>query len=317
MVNSISILRACIKTKLLLLILPVFSITLSTNSFAQTEKNKSLNILAIGAHPDDCDIRAAGFIKKIETKGHKVKFVSLTDGNKGHWRDYGETLAKRRMQEMQSAAKMLGVSMEILDNHDGELEASLKNREDIVRVIREWNTDLLIVHGSNELHPDHRNTNQLVVDAALLLAVPNYLPEVKHLNKLPIILYGDNLYDRLPFNPEIILPIDNVIDHKLDVTLCHFSQFVEWGTTGSIETTPKTYQEKSLAIENSKKGLGGWFASNSNRFRDQLDNGFGQKKSQDIEFVEAFEISPYGRLPSLNELKDIFPSDTYFGSSLK
>ncbi len=304
------------KTKLAFLFSAIFGMMILTTS-AQTESSKPLNILAIGGHPDDCDIRAAGFIKKIENQGHKVKFVALTNGDKGHWRDSGETLAKRREQEMKAAGAMLGVSMEILDNRDGELEVSLKNREAVVRLIREWDTDLIIVHGTNELHPDHRATHQLVVDAAMMLTVPNYLPEVKPLRQLPIILYGDNLYGRLPFNPEIILPVDDVIDHKLAVTLCHFSQFVEWGTTGNINTMPKTEAEIAVAMENSKNGMGSWFSSNTNRYRDLIDKAFGKEKSKHIKYVEAFEVSPYGRLPSLKELKVLFPEGTYFDSGLE
>ncbi|WP_136465699.1 PIG-L deacetylase family protein [Flagellimonas onchidii] len=313
MVNTYIIHGILTRQRIFFLILFVFGFTVSTNSFAQTKNGKALNILAIGAHPDDCDIRAAGFIKKIESKGHNVKFISLTDGNKGHWRDSGEMLAKRRKREMQLAADVLGVSMEIMNNHDGELVTSLKNREDLVRIIRAWNTDLIIVHGPNELHPDHRATNQLVIDAALLLNVPNYLPEVEHLKSPPIILYGDNLYNRLPFKPEILLPIDDVIDSKLEATLSHFSQFVEGGTNGSKETMPKTEDEKQAVVENAKKGIKGWFSNNSNRYRDKVDKAFGR----DVEFVEAFEISPYGRLPRLSELKSIFPTDTHFSSTLK
>lgn len=305
------------KTKLLLSVLLAFSFTLVPRTWAQSEKATSINILAIGGHPDDCDIRAAGLIKKIEAQGHKAKFVALTNGDKGHWRDSGETLAKRRQEEMKAAGDMLGVSMEILDNRDGELVASLKNREAVVRIIREWNTDLLIVHGANELHPDHRATHQLVVDAAMMFTVPNYLSEVTPLKQLPIILYGDNLYGRLPFNPEIILPVDDVIDDKLAVTLCHFSQFVEWGTTGNINTMPKTEEEIALAMENSKQGMGGWFSSNTNRYRDLIDKAFGKENSKSITYVEAFEVSPYGRLPSLKELKALFPEGTYFDSGLK
>src|SRR5262249_44605532 len=86
-----------------------------------------LRIICFGAHPDDCEPRAAGTAALWAAQGHKVKFVSVTNGDIGHWREAGAPLARRRKAEVEAAAKVLGIETEVLDIHDGELEPTLEN----------------------------------------------------------------------------------------------------------------------------------------------------------------------------------------------
>src|SRR5262249_54082896 len=66
-----------------------------------------LRIICFGAHPDDCEIRAGGVGAMWAAKGHHVKFVSVTNGDIGHWRDAGGPLAHRRKAEVEKAARIL------------------------------------------------------------------------------------------------------------------------------------------------------------------------------------------------------------------
>src|SRR6266436_9018497 len=119
-----------------------------------------LRIICFGAHPDDCEIQAGGVGAMWAAKGHHVKLVSVTNGDIGHWRDAGGPLAKRRKAEAEQADKILGVTCEVLDIHDGELLPTIENRRLITRLIREWKAD--IVMSPNDYHPDHRYTGVLV-----------------------------------------------------------------------------------------------------------------------------------------------------------
>ena len=103
-----------------------------------------LNIIAFGAHPDDCDIRAGGTAAKYAALGHRVRFVAVTNGDAGHQTEGGGALAARRRAEAQEAGRRIGVDYVVLDNHDGELLPSLHVREQIIRQIREWNADLVL-----------------------------------------------------------------------------------------------------------------------------------------------------------------------------
>src|SRR5690349_25043230 len=88
-----------------------------------------VRVIAFGAHPDDCDLRAGGLAAKYAALGFKVKFVSVTNGDAGHQSMGGGQLAKRRRAEAQEAARRIGIEYDVLDNHDGELLPTLPVRK--------------------------------------------------------------------------------------------------------------------------------------------------------------------------------------------
>jgi LmbE family N-acetylglucosaminyl deacetylase len=90
--------------------------------------------------------------------GYAVIFVSVTNGDAGHQTLKGKELAKRRFAEAQEAGKRLGVTYDLLDNHDGLLMPTLEVRLEIIKKIREWNADVVIAPYPNYYHPDHRYT---------------------------------------------------------------------------------------------------------------------------------------------------------------
>ena len=97
----------------------------------KAEKDNSggkLRIICFGAHPDDCEYRAGGTAAKWAKLGHRVKLVSVTNGDIGHWQMSGGALAKRRTAESAEVAKRLGVTSQVLDIHDGEYGIALDIR---------------------------------------------------------------------------------------------------------------------------------------------------------------------------------------------
>src|SRR5947207_10742114 len=109
-----------------------------------------LRVICFGAQPDDCEIQAAGTAARWAEKGHHVLFVSVTNGDIGHWREAGGPLALRRMAEVVKAHQILGIQGVILDIHDGELLPTIENRRNIVRLIREWKADVVLSHRPND-----------------------------------------------------------------------------------------------------------------------------------------------------------------------
>src|SRR4029453_7340495 len=93
-----------------------------------TAQEAKLNIIAFGAHPDDCDIRAGGTAAKWAAAGHRVRVVSGTNRDAGHQTEGGGALAARRRAEAQEAGRRIGVEYIVLDNHDGALLPQLKRR---------------------------------------------------------------------------------------------------------------------------------------------------------------------------------------------
>ena len=83
-----------------------------TALLAQGEK---IRVIAFGAHPDDCDIRASGTAALFAAAGHAVKFVSVTNGDVGHQTMQRAALAERRLGEARESARRLGIEYEVLN----------------------------------------------------------------------------------------------------------------------------------------------------------------------------------------------------------
>jgi N-acetylglucosamine malate deacetylase 1 len=270
-----------------------------------------LRIICFGAHPDDCEIKAAGVAALWAAKGHHVKFVSVTNGDIGHWREAGGPLARRRTAEVEHAARLIGNATEVLDIHDGELLPTLENRRTITRLIREWKADIVMSHRPNDYHPDHRYTGVLVQDSAYMVAVPFFCPEVPPLKGNPMFLfYPDGFQKPNPFQPDLVVSIDSVIEKKLDALDTLVSQFYEGGALGSaalIPSEPAKQDERRRKVRddfaNRDRGI-------AQRYRDKLAEWYGKEQADKVQYAEAFEICEYGRRPKKEELTRLFP---FFG----
>ena len=285
--------RRPVKLILVLAILMVMTATL----------NAEIRVIAFGAHPDDCDISAAGTAALFAQMGHKVKFVSLTNGDAGHQSMGGGALAKRRRAEAQESAKRLGIEYEVFDNHDGELSPALEIRLQVIRRIREWKADIVIAPRPNDYHPDHRYAGVLVQDAAYMVVVPNVAPDTPPLRKNPVFVYFEDRFQKpAPFRPDIAIAIDTVIDRKIHALDAHVSQFYEWlpWVDGDLEQVPGDPKDrlKWLAGRRSK--------TTSPAVRAALKKWYGDREAQ-IQYAEAFELCEYGRQPKDAELRELFP----------
>src|SRR5437899_3091117 len=174
-------------------------------------QDNKIRVIAFGAHPDDCDIRAAGTAALFAKLGHAVKFVSVTNGDAGHQTLKGAALAQRRLGEAKESARRLGIEYEVLNNHDGELLPTLEVRQEIIRQIRRWNADIVLAPRPNDYHPDHRYTGVLVQDAAYMVVVPDVTPDTPPLRKNPVFLYFEDGFQRpQPFRPDVAISIDDL-----------------------------------------------------------------------------------------------------------
>ncbi len=261
-------------------------------------------MIAFGAHPDDCDIRAAGTAALWAKMGIAVKFVSVTNGDAGHQTMHGSALAQRRLAEAKESARRLGIEYEVLNNHDGMLLPTLEVREQIIRQIRKWNADVVLAPRPNDYHPDHRYTGVLVQDAAYMVVVPNIVPDVPALRKNPVFLYYEDGFQRPnPFRPDIAVAIDDVIDQKIDALDSHVSQFYEWlpWVDGKLSEVPKDHVERKA-----------WLKRNATReinpeVRAALVKWYGPEHGNAVRYYEAFEICEYGSRPDDARIRQLFP----------
>jgi LmbE family N-acetylglucosaminyl deacetylase len=266
--------------------------------------NEKSRIIVIGAHPDDCEYAAGGTAALLSNMGHAVKFVAVTNGDAGHQTMKGQELAARRYLETQEVAKRLGVTYDVLDNHDGALLPTLEVRLQIIKKIREWNADVVIAPRPNDYHPDHRYTGVLVQDAAYMVEVPNVAPEVPALRKTPVFLYAQDHFQRPnPFRPDIVVDITNVYERKISAIDAHVSQFYEWmpwigryekdvpaGKEERLKWLMKFYDQPMKA--NIRKAMVKWH---------------GIEKAAKSKYAEAFEVCEYGAQPNEAEIRRLFP----------
>ncbi|HUG90150.1 MAG TPA: PIG-L family deacetylase, partial [Planctomycetaceae bacterium] len=275
---------------------------------APIPEDGKLRIICFGAHPDDCELKAAGVAAKWAAQGHHVKFVSVTNGDVGHWRMAGGPLAQRRTAEVERCAEILGIATEVLDIHDGELLPTLENRKWITKLIREWQADIVMCHRPNDYHPDHRNTGLLVQDAAYMVTVPFFCPDVPHLVRNPVFLYFEDRFQKPnPFSADVVVAIDDVIDRKLAVVEALESQFYEGGCCSNLSELPGTPDDQAARRRTVEEGFRRRFSGTATRFREQLAERYGDAAAGDIGSAEAFEIGEYGRQPTREELRTLFP----------
>lgn len=279
----------------------IMMLAFAATVFGQNEK---IRIIAFGAHPDDCDIRAAGTAALFAKMGYPVKFVSVTNGDAGHQTMRGAELARRRLGEAKESARRLGIEYDVLNNHDGELLPTLDVRKEIIREIRGWNADVVLAPRPNDYHPDHRYTGVLVQDAAYMVVVPDILPQTPALRKNPVFLYYEDRFQRPnPFHPDIAVDIDSVIDRKIDALDAHVSQVYEWlpWVDGKLNQVPKDPVERKAWLKRTRTH------EISAPVRASLVKWYGPQKGNAVKYYEAFEICEYGTQPNEARIRQLFP----------
>jgi len=265
-----------------------------------------MRVLAIGAHPDDCDILFAGTAVKLARAGHEVKFISATNGDTGHHVIGGGQLARRRYAEVQQAAKIGNlIEYEVFDIHNNGIQPDIQTRERFIKAIREFNPDILLTHRTVDYHPDHRITAQLVQDSSYAILIPNVCPLTPPMRKPPVILYFADKFQRpIPFSPDIVVDISDSIETKIDMFKCQTSQVFEWLAYVDYEdqNIPEEGPERDKWIRE-KSSIRKSYAL-ADTYRDRLIQKYGEQGKNAIA-AEAFELSEYGRIPT-GDLDGIF-----------
>ena len=252
----------------------------------KSEENRFARILIAGAHPDDAEFHAGGLMVSQAARGSQIRIVSLTDGSAGHQAMGRRELAERRALEAQASADRIPAELEIWDVPDGELTPTLENRNRLIGSIRRFRPDLLITHRPNDYHPDHRATAMLVQDACYMLRVPNVVPEVEPLRQDPVVLSTADFFTRpAPFQADVVLGLDDVIEQVIDLLCCHESQVFEW--LPHITDNPISGDRRE------------WLK----KFYGARPRALASRHASGFTYAEAFEISEYGQRMSGREIQ--------------
>lgn len=268
---------------------------------------RPLRILVIGAHPDDCELKAGGVAALYRQLGHHVKFVSVTNGEAGHQTRLPGHLAEVRRAETEAVAALLNMEYEVLENRDGRLQPTLEARSRIIALIRRYQPDLILTHRPNDYHPDHRATSTLVCDAAYMVIVPHIVPEAPALRVNPVIAYlSDHFQKPAPFQPTVVVDVEPVLETIIDLLECHRSQFHEWmpWTMCEEDRVPTDPVGLRAMTRNLYERFNGPLAD---RYRDLVIANYGPDRGAKVRYIEAFEPCEYGSPLTDDNKKALFP----------
>jgi len=216
-------------------------------------------ILVILAHPDDPEFFLGGSIARWIKMGHTVRYVLLTQGDKGA-KDVtltAQEISNIRIREQQDACDFLGVkSVDFMDYEDGYIVPDLEMRKRVVREIRKYQPQILVTCDPSNIfpssqyinHPDHRYAGQVVVDAAFPAAG-------NHFFFMDLIEDGypphevEEVWMSLTSQPDVTLDVTEFSDVKLEALKQHASQI------GDPETFEKRMRDRVTDLETGQTKL--------------------------------------------------------------
>jgi bacillithiol biosynthesis deacetylase BshB1 len=178
-----------------------------------------LDLLAIGAHPDDVELFAGGTLAKMSTLGHAAGIVDMTRGEMG-----SRGTARQRAKEAKEAARILGVKVrENLGLPDGNLEASPQARLKVIRVLRKYRPLIVLTHHWDDRHPDHVNTSRIVREAAHHAGLAKITTGHERYRPTAI------LYFKLPTNsvPSLVVDVSEFSEQRMRAIQAYRSQLFD------------------------------------------------------------------------------------------
>lgn len=183
-----------------------------------------MNILAVGAHPDDIELQCAGTLAKYAAQGHNVFLAIATNGEVGSAVYSKSEIARIRELEATTSAEVIGAKIYWLGYPDEFLFENAHIRLRFIELIRETRADIIFTHDpSNDYHPDHLTTGQIVWNIRVMTTVPNIKTENPPCERVPDLYFMDTLAG-INFIPEIYVDISDVIDKKRAMLAAHKSQ---------------------------------------------------------------------------------------------
>jgi LmbE family N-acetylglucosaminyl deacetylase len=161
-----------------------------------------MNILALGAHPDDIELGCGGTLIKAAREGHKVFMYTLTRGGMS-----GQTT--ERTEELKRSAKFIGAKdLKIDDYEDTKLTPGPELINSIESYVNFADPDVIFTHSKKDVHHDHRAIGTATLEAAR--------------NSSNILTYEIPL--TVDFEPQVFYDITDVIDEKVELIEIFWSQ---------------------------------------------------------------------------------------------
>ena len=236
-----------------------------------------LDILAIGAHPDDVELGAGATISKEIANGKKVGILDLTRGELGTRGN-----AEIRDKESINSSKVLGISIrENLRLQDGFFENNKENQLRIIEIIRKYQPEIVLINAREDRHPDHGRAHTLASTSCFLSGLIKIETTLNGSKQLP--WRPKNIYSYIQWKyiePDFVVDVSSFMNNKINAILEYKSQFFD-----PSSTEPETPISKD-GFTDSIKNLGAEFGKITN-----------------VKYAEGFITERYPLIDSLFDIK--------------
>ncbi len=176
----------------------------------------SLDVLALGAHPDDVEMTCGGLLLKMKEKGYRTGALHLSAGEMG-----SRGTREDRIREAERAAEILRLDrMEILGFPDSRIGDGLEEAEKVARFLLETRPRLVLAPFPRDPHPDHGAAGRIASRAVHLASLGRFAgPGEPH-------LAGQVLFAmcRALFRPNVIIDVSDQFQRKMEAVLAYRSQ---------------------------------------------------------------------------------------------
>lgn len=187
-----------------------------------------LDVLAIGAHPDDVELTCSGTLAKCVKLGYKVGIIDLTAGELGT-----RGTKAIREKEAQTAARILGVHVrQILGIPDGNIERNRENLLKVIQAYRAYRPKIILIPHWHERHPDHVHAHHLCREAWFYSGLRKIETTFKGKRQQPWRPYNYfHFMQKYHFSPSFIVDISDVFHIRMKAIKAHKSQFYNPNST--------------------------------------------------------------------------------------
>jgi len=177
-----------------------------------------LDVLAIGAHPDDVELGCGATLAKLARQGRRVGILHLTRGEAGT-----RGTAEERLAEAERAAAALGAAeLAFLDCGDGSLRTGPDEEDALIEVLRTWRPDLLLTPTPHDRHPDHGRAHRLAEAAAFYAGLAGRAPQCGPAPHRPAVVFSYMQHDG--FQPSFVVDVSADWQTKVEALRAYRSQ---------------------------------------------------------------------------------------------
>lgn len=183
---------------------------------------RAVNVLAIGAHPDDVELYCAGTLAKYARQGHSPCIAVICSGDSAALGATPDETARIREQDSKEAAALIGADIHHLRYPDHRIPTDDTIKNQLIEIMRLCCPQVIITHDPNDCYTDHKRTSALVEECIYMAGQANIETQSPPIPQHPYLFYMDTV-GGLHFDPHYYVDITSVFDMKRKMLACHSS----------------------------------------------------------------------------------------------